>query len=195
MSTHGGTTSGTRPTADISELKRRAVGHWPQILSAVAGIPASVLDCRHYPCPKCQGTDRFRALDDFDDTGAVYCNQCFNENNGDGLAAVMHYAGMDFRTAARAIADYLGTNGFNGNGHKPNGKKAAGPLVINTTPIAPEQHDALLQTYGQAKPPIMAAGVRQCGGALVLWNGYQCIRLDGRARSIPTNLPLSCSAE
>jgi len=46
------------PTADIAAIKRAATGRWPQILSAVAGIPAEVLDGKHRPCPKCGRTGR-----------------------------------------------------------------------------------------------------------------------------------------
>jgi len=94
------------PTADIAAIKRAATGSWPQILSAVAGIPADVLDGQHHPCPKCNGKDRFRALDDFRDTGAVLCNGCFSKGNGDGIAAVQHFAGVDFQTALHMLAEY-----------------------------------------------------------------------------------------
>ncbi len=114
----------TRPAADVAEIKRTAAGRWPAILAALAGIPADRLDGRHGPCPKCGGTDRFRALDDFRDTGAVFCNQCFSQGNGDGLAALQHFGDVDFPTAARMVADYLGTTA-NGNGkaHTTNGKR------------------------------------------------------------------------
>ncbi len=84
---------------DADDLKRRAAGNWRQILSAVTDVPADVLNSAHHPCPKCGGTDRFRALDDFAETGGTICNQCFTENNGDGLAAVMHFGGVNFVTA------------------------------------------------------------------------------------------------
>ena len=81
------TTAPAKPTADIAEIKRRAAGRWPEIVPALTIIPADVLDGRHDPCPKCGGTDRFRALDDFRHTGAVLCNQCFSQDNGDGIAS------------------------------------------------------------------------------------------------------------
>ena len=107
---------------DADKLRPYARGHWQQILPAHTPITADVLDGKHGPCPVCGGKDRFRALDDFRDTGAVYCNGCFSKGNGDGFAALMHYGQMDFQSALRIVADHLGTS-TNGNGqpHKTNG--------------------------------------------------------------------------
>ncbi|MBC7855087.1 MAG: hypothetical protein IAF94_16780 [Pirellulaceae bacterium] len=93
---------------DKDEVKVAARGHWSGILSAVARIPAGLLDGKHHPCPKCAGTDRFRAFDDFAETGGVICNVCFDKKNGDGFAAIEHFAGCDFRTALTSVADHLG---------------------------------------------------------------------------------------
>jgi phage/plasmid primase-like uncharacterized protein len=112
-------------TCDAAELKRLASGRWPDTLVSVAGIPRELLDGRNHPCPKCGGTDRFRFIDP--DAGACFCNQCFNNSNGDGLAAVQWSRGCDFPTACRLVADYLGVGGngrMNGNGsHHSNGHK------------------------------------------------------------------------
>ena len=47
-----------------ADLKQAAAGRWTEILSSVAGIPQESLDGRPHPCPKCEGTDRFRFIDD-----------------------------------------------------------------------------------------------------------------------------------
>ena len=70
---------------DAKEVKRLAAGKWPEILSQVGGINRELLDGKHHPCPKCEGTDRFRMLDP--NAGAMYCNKCFSEKNGDGFAS------------------------------------------------------------------------------------------------------------
>ena len=182
----------TKPPADVDELKRAAAGRWPEIVPALTIIPAEVLDGRHHPCPKCAGTDRFRALDDFSQTGAVLCNQCFSQDNGDGIAALQHFADVDFPTAIRLLADQLGLSGANGNGkaHTTNGrakqqpKKAADVatllkgIEINDSP---QIYETLAGMYSKAKPPITPEGIRQCGGKLVRWYGNCCIQLDGRA--------------
>lgn len=93
---------------DVSSLKSAAAGRWPEILSQVGGIDAALLDGRKHPCPKCGGGDRFRFIDAED--GALFCNQCFNKGNGDGLAAIQWLRGCDFLTAKNFVADYLGAN-------------------------------------------------------------------------------------
>ncbi len=90
------------------EVKAAARGRWREIISTLAGIPAELLDGKHHECPKCGGKDRFRAFDDFAETGGVLCNQCFDHKNGDGLATIEHFAGWNFPTTLANIADYLG---------------------------------------------------------------------------------------
>src|SRR5207248_2002361 len=90
-------------------IKTNAAGRWREILAAVGGIDAALLDGKHHPCPKCGGKDRFRLIDAT--VGAVLCNQCFKTGNGDGLAAVMWARGIDFPAACREVAGYLRLNG------------------------------------------------------------------------------------
>jgi primase-helicase-like zinc-binding protein len=101
---------------DISEVKTAASGQWPMILTA-AGIPQERLNGGHHACPKCGGTDRFRLIDA--GAGAVLCSQCFNERNGDGLAAVQWIRGCNFPLALRFVAEQVGIAPKNGhtNGH------------------------------------------------------------------------------
>lgn len=101
---------------DVDKLKSAASGRWRDILPAVAGIDAAILDGRHHGCPKCGGVDRFRMVNE--SAGAVLCNQCFSERNGDGLAAVGWMTGQPFPQVLRIVGEYLGlTNGHaNGNG-------------------------------------------------------------------------------
>ena len=92
---------------EVDDLKSRASDHWTDILSA-AGIPRELLDCKGHPCPKCGGTDRFAAIQDVSERGAVICRKCFDKNNGDGLATLMWIRGCSFPEALRWLADYLG---------------------------------------------------------------------------------------
>ncbi len=89
---------------DISQIKSLATGRWPEIL----GLDGSTLDGQHHPCPKCGGRDRFRALDDFHSSGAVICNKCFSQKNGDGIATYSWLKGLSFQDAIAQVADYLG---------------------------------------------------------------------------------------
>ena len=93
---------------DIQILKAAATGRWSEILKSVAGIDGAILDGRHHPCPRCQGTDRFRLIDE--SAGAVLCNQCFTTRNGDGIAAVQWSLGIGFPEAVKKVAEHLGIN-------------------------------------------------------------------------------------
>jgi len=97
---------------DKDEVKRLAAGRWPEILTTVGGVDPQLLDGRNRPCPKCGGRDRFRCIDR--DAGALYCNQCFNEKNGDGLAGIGWLCGVGFPEALLLVADHLGVPGTNG---------------------------------------------------------------------------------
>lgn len=97
--------------AELAQVKLAASGRWGSILSSIAGIPAESLDRKNHPCPKCGGTDRFRALNDFEESGAVFCNQCFNKANGDGMAAIQWATGWTFPESLQRLAEHLGVNG------------------------------------------------------------------------------------
>ncbi len=94
------------PRLDLEAIKTAASFRPLEILANVAGIPRDSLDGKHGHCPKCGGDDRFRMIDD--KAGAVYCNQCFNSDNGDVFSAVQWMKGCSFIEAATAIGEYLG---------------------------------------------------------------------------------------
>jgi putative DNA primase/helicase len=98
----------------MSAVKDAARGRWPEILSALGGIPREILDGKHHPCPRpgCGGKDRFRMIDE--QAGAVVCSQCFANGNGDGIAALQWATGDTFPNVVKRLADYLGLH--NGNG-------------------------------------------------------------------------------
>ena len=177
--TTGGGSIPPRPIIEVTDLKHRAAGRWPEILAHVANIPAELLDGQHHPCPWCpdHGRDRFRLIDV--EAGAVYCNHCFTDSNGDGFAAIQKATGCDFATALRMVGDFLGNHHANGNGASRNGATKR----VSDKGLRPMPESAaagLLEVYAQSKPPITAAGVRRCGGKLVTWYDHRCIRLDGR---------------
>lgn len=91
---------------DVNELKELSRGREIDVLINVAGIDRNYLTGRHTPCPKCGGHDRFRLIDET--SGAVFCNKCFSEKNGDFIAAVMWMLDVSFKEAITAIANYLG---------------------------------------------------------------------------------------
>lgn len=89
----------------IADIKRAAEGRWIEILVNF-GFTRDVLDGQHHPCPLCHGSDRFRYLDPAQ--GACFCNQCFREQNGDGIAAIVWLNGWSLNETLNAVADYLG---------------------------------------------------------------------------------------
>ena len=169
-------------TSAVDAVKQAARGRWEEIIPALSGIPIEYLDGKHHPCFRCGGKDRFRVFDDFPESGGTICNQCHFEKNSDGISTLMWATGSDFKATVKMLADYLGVSG---NGRPPSKeRKAASPATL-AKGIKPIDHtdqilDALLGTYGKVKPPINAEGVRRCGGKVVTWCGYRCIRLDGR---------------
>jgi hypothetical protein len=101
------TTKHKRPI-DAAEVKQAASSRWREILGAVCGIDSDLLDGKGHPCPACGGTDRFSAFSDFDTTGGIICRGCHATNNGDGLAAVAHFRGVEFAEALDLVAEHLG---------------------------------------------------------------------------------------
>lgn len=123
--------SATAAKLDAAEVKRMASGRWGQILRSIGGLTDAQLSGRHGPCPKCGGNDRFRALDDFHETGGLICNQCFNKGNSDGFSALQWLLDIRFPEALRRVADFVG---MANNGHH----KTATPARKKTSPAADE---------------------------------------------------------
>ncbi len=97
---------------DADTVRRAADERWPELLNRLGGVPVEVLDGNHHPCPLCGGTDRFRMIDQA--RGAVMCNQCFCEKNGDGFAALGWLTNQDFGAVLRLVAAEVGVKA-NGN--------------------------------------------------------------------------------
>ncbi len=155
---------------DLELVRSAASGRWVEILSALGGVSADLLDGRHHGCPKhCHpdagGKDRFRLLDA--SAGACVCNQCFNSKNGDGFAAVAWLTDQDFAKSLEAVAKYLGI--------KPEKKKKANPaehlewMHWNETTVG---------LWCESKPPITPGAVRQAGGRLAKYrNEYTVVAI------------------
>lgn len=129
-------------------VKAAARGRWREILCHF-GFPRSSINglghrsCPHPRCPDAGGKDRFRPLDDVDDCGAVYCNQCFSQKNGDGLAAIGWLNGWTFKTTLRAVAEYL-------NIRK---SRSASRTTPQTKPVKPKRPDPMaINLQSEADP-------------------------------------------
>ena len=150
---------------EVTALKDAARGRWPEIIAAHTDIRADDTDGNHHPCPQCGGVDRFRAFDDFADTGAVYCNQCHSGKNGDGISTLQWALGIDFSAAVKLLADHLGMNGNGTNGKtatKPsNGKPKKGIdfKQIDESHLDDATIDKIFGQFCAVKPSITVAGI------------------------------------
>lgn len=95
-----------RGNLDVEGVKLAARGKWFNHILPAVGFDVDILDGSHGPCPWCGGTNRFRAIDE--EAGAVFCNQCFSEENGSGFDAVMKMKGGTFPQALETVAGILG---------------------------------------------------------------------------------------
>lgn len=160
------TTSNGRLRAE--DVKRAASGRWQEILPGLSGfVSPDHLDGRHHPCPKCGGRDRFRALDTFDDDGAVFCNQCFSEGNGDGLAAAMWLLHCDFITALGRVADLIEL------------QPHAGPRPEPTKPATPQNEKPKSESAQKPKTvhPTLAAAI-----AALQWSYAKNRKIDSNRK-------------
>ncbi len=98
----------TKRLPSLAELKFSARGQWPGLITSLSSIDHSLLDGRKHPCPRCGGNDRFRAFDDFAQSGGVVCSQCHNSGNADGFSTLSWLNGWSFPESVRAIAEKLG---------------------------------------------------------------------------------------
>jgi putative DNA primase/helicase len=96
---------------DTDAIKVHAVGLWSGIIQALAPqlTPTIERDRKHGPCPLCEGKDRCRCHNDFQETGGIICNQCGGA--ADGLGVLMWANGWDFPTTIKAVSSYLGLGG------------------------------------------------------------------------------------
>lgn len=82
-----------------------AKGRWYGILKSF-GMDDSYLSGNHGPCPICNsGKDRFR-FDNKNGSGSYICTTC---GSGYGIDLVKHITGSDFKNAAKAIDEIIGT--------------------------------------------------------------------------------------
>ncbi len=160
------------PHFDVAAIKRAASGRWREIHTTVGGVSADVLDGKHHPCEECGGKDRFRMVDA--DTGRLHCNQCFNEKNGDGIAALMWAQGWNFPTAIEKLAAFLGIEPEN----KAN-TETSDPIQRIKNRRLPADCTDLVKQFCEAKPPITPEAVaKYCGIGGFL--GHACLVFQGQ---------------
>jgi len=181
------------PQLDIDLIRQAGSGRWVEVLSQLGCIPRDYLDGRHHPCPKCGGTDRFRLLDE--STGAVICNQCFRERNGDAFAAVQWALDIRFRESAERIAEYLGVDAIT---HHTNGAANGTDRASHSSKQPPDKHltflpwsDTLAALWCLKKPPVKPHAIQAVGGRLARYRGdYTVIALPIYGPKLNQSLPV-----
>ena len=91
-----------------------AHGRWREILP-MFGVPATILNGKHHPCPACGGKDRFR-FHDRNGNGDYYCAGC---GAGKGVKLISIVNGWNYGEAARKVDEYIGTCNRESYGNKP----------------------------------------------------------------------------
>lgn len=167
---------------DVDQVKALANGRWPEILN----LPAELLDkSREHPCPKCGGNTRFRPLDDFESTGALFCNHCHSRKNGDGIAAYQWLNDCDFKTAISAIAEQVNCAPIGGSPSKA-GSKSAKKKSSKSTAAKLDRfermpwNDMLAEIYCSKKTGIVPASFAAVGGYLAKHSGCTTFALPIR---------------
>lgn len=157
-----------KPSYDIDQVRQAASGQWNEILSRIGGIPPESLDGKHHSCPRCGGKDRFRLIDST--AGAVFCNNCFNSNNGDGFAAVQWAAGKQFADALREIAEFCSVQPTKSK------KKSKSDPAKHLEFIA--WNDSLVALWCLRKKPIKPESLKLVGAKMAIYREqYKVIAL------------------
>jgi P4 family phage/plasmid primase-like protien len=136
---------------ETQSVKDAARGRWPEIITSLTRIESGSLDGRHHPCPQCGGTDRFRAFDDFAETGGVVCAKCHATQNGDGFSTLQWQTGKKFPEVLAMAAEHLGVKPV-GNGHHNGNSKPVdakpGDMLRRLCEVKGIQSVASLEAYG-----------------------------------------------
>ncbi|WP_374053622.1 toprim domain-containing protein [Xenorhabdus taiwanensis] len=148
-----------KPLEFIQTVKKSAMHHWENLLSA-CGIDIPAKD-KHGACPICGGTDRFHFIDDHYH-GNWHCRQCDAPNYGDGLDLVAKTNRISIFEAAKVVADALALP-------LPEPKPANTPTK-NAKPIA-ERIAVLVSTAVTGESQYLMKKGLQCSNQRLLKDG------------------------
>jgi P4 family phage/plasmid primase-like protien len=164
--------SGASWKIDIDAVRAAAAGRWVEILTALAGLTPDQLSGRHQPCPRpgCGGTDRFRAFDDVNETGGVFCNSCHDSRNGDGFSTLQWQLAIDFIEAVKRVNAYLGyPGGGNPAQAGASGRNEARDPAANLEFLPWNRLQAAL--WCRHKPPVTVEGLESCHARIARYRG------------------------
>lgn len=104
--------TGLRQSCSILE---KTLGQWPHLLVAIGGMHPDQLTGSHQPCPCCNGTDRYRWMND-EGLGGWYCSHCGGKRRqgggGSGIDMLMRIRNWTFMQAVQQIENYYGNLPF-----------------------------------------------------------------------------------
>ncbi|MFO0916104.1 MAG: primase-helicase zinc-binding domain-containing protein [Pirellulales bacterium] len=130
-----------------------AQGRWVDVLVQLGGLDQDILDTKHHHCPKCGGTDRFRAFNDVQDTGGLICNKC--GKFAGGFTSLSWLLGIPFKEAVDKVAEYL-------NVKKPSGSKPNPDEAVEGRPW----NEHLEQIFCSSKKGVTHRGLINSGASM-----------------------------
>ena len=89
----------------MAKLFESCKGNWERIFSDIAKWDKELMNKKHQPCPRCGGKDRFRVMDDFNDTGGLICNKCTIEVIPNGIKALAWALDQDEKYVKSVLAE------------------------------------------------------------------------------------------
>jgi len=89
----------------VDDVQRAAVGREVELMVALGGLTAEVLNGRSHPCPWCGGKDRFSLMKRCD---SVICRKC-SPKGASVFDVVRKFRGCGFREALQVVGEYLDT--------------------------------------------------------------------------------------
>lgn len=174
------------PRVELEDVRSKATGRWPEIINQVAGIPDDYLTTKHNPCPRCGGSNRWRAFNDFSQTGGCLCSRC--GKFADGFAVVSWYCGVSFSASLDRVAQYLGvTPSKNGHsrriparGKNPAPRRATNGHARRSAPTPDKSEDLepiawddmQVRVWCLRKKPITPEGIQAAGGYLARYRNH-----------------------
>jgi len=147
----------------IDRIKEAAHGRWTDIITSLTGFDAGFFDGRHHGCPICnQGKDKFRAFNDFNETGGCVCNNC--GKMPDGIEFLVTAMALEKKDVISTLAAHLNI--------KDEKKKAADP---EANLEFRDWNDMLVRSWCLGRPPINLDAVKAIGGRIACYRNQHTV--------------------
>jgi len=151
-----------RKRIDEDQVKVAALGRCNAILIALGFPEEHLASSPERACPKCGGNTRYRAFDDVNDTGGVFCSHCHKDRNGDIFATLMWWYGCNFKKALEEVAQQVG---FDVDELAP----TRSSLMSGISQILLQNSADFFQPWANKKPPTTVAAIEAAGAIPASW--------------------------